>query len=283
MTIIAAQAITLEELLAAHGSAVNALPFDTLLDGLGNLAKTVSRRARQFTDRTEAKTHSCRTMPRRASAGSAPSPMATAEITDEALLTAYIDGDRQAFAALLERYRTELHGFLARFLGSSAAADDVFQETFLQVHLAASTFDSTRYFKPWLFTIAANKARDWHRRQKRRRAVSLDAPLGGDPDGTRMVDIMESKAEVPDNLLESAETRDRVKDVVDSMPALYREVLQLNYFQKMSYQQIAEVLGVPLGTVKSRLHAAVATFAESWKTADARSLRISTANKEFKG
>jgi len=209
--------------------------------------------------------------------------MASAEITDEALLTAYIDGDRQAFAALLERYRTELHGFLARFLGSSAAADDVFQETFLQVHLAASTFDSTRHFKPWLFTIAANKARDWHRRQKRRRAVSLDAPLGGDPDGTRMVDIMESKAEVPDNLLESAETRERVKDVVDSMPALYREVLQLNYFQKMSYQQIAEVLGVPLGTVKSRLHAAVATFAESWKTADARSLRTSSANKEFKG
>jgi RNA polymerase sigma-70 factor (ECF subfamily) len=208
--------------------------------------------------------------------------MATAEITDEALLTAYIDGDRQAFAALLERYRTELHGFLARFLGSSAAADDVFQETFLQVHLAASTFDSTRNFKPWLFTIAANKARDWHRRQKRRRAVSLDAPLGGDPDGTRMVDIMESKAEVPDNLLESAETRERVKDVVDSMPALYREVLQLNYFQKMSYQQIAEVLGVPLGTVKSRLHAAVATFAESWKTADARSLRTSSANKESK-
>ena len=104
----------------------------------------------------------------------------------------------------------------------------------------------------------------------------------GDPDGTRMVDIMESKAEVPDNLLESAETRERVKDVVDSMPALYREVLQLNYFQKMSYQQIAEVLGVPLGTVKSRLHAAVATFAESWKTADARSLRTSSANKESK-
>ena len=282
MTTIAVQAITLQELLGAHRSAVDALPFDTLLDCFGDLAKTVSRRARQFTDRSEAKTHSCRTMPRRATAGSAHSPMATAEITDEALLTAYIDGDRQAFAVLLERYRTELHGFLARFLGSSAAADDVFQETFLQVHLAASTFDSTRNFKPWLFTIAANKARDWHRRQKRRRAVSLDAPLGGDPDGTRMVDIMESKAEVPDNLLESAETRERVKDVVDSMPALYREVLQLNYFQKMSYQQIAEVLGVPLGTVKSRLHAAVATFAESWKTADARSLRTSSANKESK-
>lgn len=266
----------------AQGSAVNALPFDTMIDGLGDFAETVAQRVREFAEGTAAKPRSCRSMPHRATAGSAPSTMATAEQTDESLLTAYIDGDRQAFAALLERYRTELHGFLARFLGSSAAADDVFQETFLQVHLAASTFDSTRNFKPWLFTIAANKARDWHRRQKRRRAASLDAPIGGDPDGTRMVDLMQSKAEVPSVSLEGAETRDRVKDVVDSMPALYREVLQLNYFQKMSYQQIAEVLGVPLGTVKSRLHAAVATFAESWKTADARSTRTSSANKESK-
>ncbi len=268
--------------MAAHGSALNTLPFDSMLDGLGDLAGTVSRRVRQFAQATAAKSRSCRTMPSRATAGSAPSTMATAEQTDESLLTAYIDGDRQAFAALLERYRTELHGFLARFLGSSAAADDVFQETFLQVHLAASTFDSTRNFKPWLFTIAANKARDWHRRQKRRRAASLDAPIGGDPDGTRMVDLMQSKDEVPSNLLENSEMRSRVKDVIDSMPALYREVLQLNYFQKMSYQQIAEVLGIPLGTVKSRLHAAVATFAESWKTAEARSSRMSSANKEFK-
>ena len=65
MTIIAARAITLEELLAAHGIAVNALPFDTLLDGLGDLAKTVSRRARQFTEGTEAKCRSSRTMTRR--------------------------------------------------------------------------------------------------------------------------------------------------------------------------------------------------------------------------
>lgn len=284
--------------MAAHGCALSTLPFDCMIDGLGDLASTVSQRVRQFAQAAAAKSEpyrtvqskrqpvaksrTCRTMNPRATAGSAPSPMATAEQTDESLLTAYIDGDRQAFAALLERYRAELHGFLARFLGSSAAADDVFQETFLQVHLAASTFDSTRNFKPWLFTIAANKARDWHRRQKRRRAASLDAPIGGDPDGTRMVDLMQSKDEVPSHLLENSEMRSRVKDVIDAMPALYREVLQLNYFQKMSYQQIAEVLGIPLGTVKSRLHAAVATFAESWKTADARSLRMSSANKEFK-
>jgi len=187
--------------------------------------------------------------------------MATAaDRSDESLLSDYMAGDRGAFASLVERYRRELHGFLARFLGSNAAADDVFQETFLQVHVAAHTFDRERSFKPWLFTIAANKARDWHRRQKRRRAASLDAPVGTDAEGARMVDLMEAEAEAPSASMEAAETRDRVKVVVDGMPPMYREVLQLNYFQKMSYQQIAEVLGVPLGTVKSRLHAALVTL-----------------------
>ena len=207
-----------------------------------------------------------------------------AERPDETLLTDYLSGDRAAFATLVERYRRELHGFLARVLGSNAAADDVFQETFLQVHLAADTFDRSRAFKPWLFTIAANKARDWHRRQKRRRALSLDAPTGQDADGARMVDLMDGGAPAPDASLEGAEVRARVKDVVDSMPAIYREVLQLNYFQRMSYQQISEVLGIPLGTVKSRIHAATATFADQWKQANQRPPRqaIPRADKESK-
>jgi RNA polymerase sigma-70 factor (ECF subfamily) len=208
--------------------------------------------------------------------------MATAaNRSDESLLSDYMAGDRGAFASLVERYRRELHGFLARFLGSNAAADDVFQETFLQVHVAAHTFDRDRTFKPWLFTIAANKARDWHRRQKRRRMASLDAPLGSDGEGGRVIDLMESGESAPEASLEGAEMRARVKDVVDGMPAIYREVLQLNYFQRMSYQQISEVLGIPLGTVKSRIHAATATFAEQWKAAARRS-RGGDADKEFK-
>lgn len=208
--------------------------------------------------------------------------MATAaDRSDESLLSDYMAGDRGAFASLVERYRRELHGFLARFLGSNAAADDVFQETFLQVHVAAHTFDRDRTFKPWLFTIAANKARDWHRRQKRRRMASLDAPIGGDGEGGRVIDLMQSDQAAPDAPLEGAEMRARVKEVVDGMPAIYREVLQLNYFQRMSYQQISEVLGIPLGTVKSRIHAATATFAEQWKAAARRS-RGTDADKEFK-
>ena len=272
MTILAAQANPLTDL--------GSLGADAVLGEIDALAGSVARGARRLGATATSVLSAPRSIRRTAERASARPAMPSSERSDESLLASYLEGDREAFAVLVERYRSELHGFLARFLGSGAAADDVFQETFLQVHLSAPTFDKERVFKPWLFTIAANKARDWHRRQKRRRAASLDAPVGGDPEGTRMIDLMEAEAEAPSAAMEATEARDRVKVVVDGMPAIYREVLQLNYFQKMSYQQISEVLGVPLGTVKSRLHAAVATFAESWKASGKQPPRTKERGKE---
>lgn len=191
--------------------------------------------------------------------------LSTSQPTDEALLVRSREGDRQAFRDLVERYRDDLHRFLIRFLGSRTAADDVFQETFLQVHLAADSFDHERRFRPWLFAIASNKARDHHRRTRRRAATSLDAPLHVG-EGT-LVDLLQADLPDPGQPVADAETRIAVKRVVDELPLHYREILLLAYFQRMSYQQIAECLAIPLGTVKSRLHAAVAHFATSWKLA----------------
>jgi len=187
--------------------------------------------------------------------------------TDEELLVAYREGERAAFVALLERYRGEVLNFLTRFLGNRAAAEDVFQDTFLQIHLSAESFDADRTFKPWLFTIAANKARDFHRRRKRRAAASLSAPIGGSEDGAEFVDLLAGGETTPDVPVEQAEQASLVKRVVDDLPGHYREILLLSYFQRMSYQQIAETLEVPLGTVKSRLHSAVASFERSWRIA----------------
>lgn len=189
------------------------------------------------------------------------------QLSDELLLDAYLRGDRAAFTALMNRYRDELLHFLTRFLGSRAAAEDVFQETFLQVHLSADTFDTERRFKPWLFTIAANKARDHHRKHMRRSAVSLSASIDSEGDGERFVDLLQAQVPNPDHPLLDAERSRLVKNVVDSMPMHLREILLLSYFQRMSYNQIAETLEIPLGTVKSRLHTAVAAFARAWQVA----------------
>ncbi len=188
------------------------------------------------------------------------------KLRDERLVDAYRAGEADALRILIERYRKDLYQFLIRFTGNRHTAEDVFQEAFLQVYNSLESFDSSRRFKPWLFTIAANKARDLLRKNTRRREAPLSAPINrGGPDGPTFVDLMEADIPLPDDEVRLKELQELVQDVVDSMPDHLREVLALAYFQKLAYKEVADVLGVPLGTVKSRLHAAVATFAKLWK------------------
>ncbi|CAG1009584.1 ECF RNA polymerase sigma factor SigW [Phycisphaerales bacterium] len=187
--------------------------------------------------------------------------------SDEVLFENYRSGDRQALRTLIERHQQDLMRFLIRLVGESAGAEDVFQETFLQIHLSSDTFDPTRRFRPWLFTIAANKARDYLRRKGRRRMLELSAPVdggGGDEPAGAFVDLMEIDLPGPDARLDSEETSRLVQQALDQLPAMLREILLLAYFQRLSYAQMHEELEIPLGTVKSRLHAAVAAFAKKW-------------------
>jgi len=191
---------------------------------------------------------------------------AIGEATDEQLLDAYRHGDRASFSKLVERYQRELFHFLVRFLGDRAAAEDVFQETFLQVHQSAEQFDINRRFRPWLFTIAANKARDLIRSQARRPTNPLQASIApGDDDSGEFIDLMQSAESMPSESMEQQELQQQVQRAVMGMPDHLREILLLSYFHQFPYKQISDILGIPLGTVKSRLHAAVAYFADRWR------------------
>lgn len=193
------------------------------------------------------------------------------ELPDEVLFDRYRKGDLSCLRSLIDRYRDELYRFLVRLVGDRTAAEDVFQDTFLQIHLSAATFDAERRFRPWLFTIAANKGRDHLRRKGRRQTLDLSAPVGGSgsEDGLTYVDLLKIDMPGPDNRLESAERDAKVQQVLETMPPLLKEILLLAYFQRLSYANIAEDLGIPLGTVKSRLHAAVASFAQGWSRLEA--------------
>ncbi len=189
--------------------------------------------------------------------------------TDEQLLAAYRGGDKASFAELVDRYQRELFHFLVRFLGDRAAAEDVFQETFLQVHQSADQFDPQRRFRPWLFTIAANKARDLMRSQARRPTNPLQAAISpGDEESGQFIDLMQSTAELPGAPMEQQELQQLVHKTVMDMPEHLREILLLSYFHQFPYKQISDILDIPLGTVKSRLHAAVAHFADRWRVAN---------------
>jgi RNA polymerase sigma-70 factor, ECF subfamily len=189
------------------------------------------------------------------------------QITDEQLIDSFRSGDEKAFAELVRRYERELYGFLLRFLGRQAAAEDVFQEAFLQVHLSADRFETHRRFRPWLYTIAANKARDYLRREKRRPTVQLTGGSDDDDDGTRMLQEFVRDDTTPDVVLHEKEQKELVRKVVAEVPDHLREILVLGYFEQLSYKEMAEVLSIPLGTVKSRLHAAVAMFGKLYRAA----------------
>ena len=185
--------------------------------------------------------------------------------TDEELVEDYLEGDVVAFRVIIERYHDALMGFLTRLTGQRQLAEDVFQDTFLQLHQSLETFDSSRRFKPWLFTIAANKGRDALRKIQRRPTVSLSATVDESGEGRSFVDLMGNDDPDITKNLSNEDLSALVQKAVDRLSPRLREVLLLAYFQRMSYAQIAEVCQIPLGTVKSRLHAAVTGFAKRWE------------------
>lgn len=186
------------------------------------------------------------------------------EWTDEQLLARHRSGVPGAIDQLVRRYSDDVFGFLFRFVRSSAAAEDLVQETFLQVHLSAASFDESRSFKPWLYTIAANKARDYVRSRSRRQEVSLDAP-GQSDEGPGAAESIAGVHRAPSDELAQSEEHDEVHRIVAGMPDHLRVILLMGYFQQLPYADIAEALEIPLGTVKSRLHAAVQHFSRQWQ------------------
>jgi RNA polymerase sigma-70 factor (ECF subfamily) len=167
------------------------------------------------------------------------------ERTDEALLLEYRErGDCRAFEQLVHRYQRELYNYLRHYLGDAHMAEDAFQTTFLQVHLKCSQFEPGRKVRPWLYTVATHQAIDAQRRNRRHRMTSLDRRLGTDSQDhvAALVELLEGSDVEPHEQLESAERRRAVRRAVA---------------QGLKYREAAEVLSIPVGTVKSRLHAAV--------------------------
>ena len=186
--------------------------------------------------------------------------------TDEKLLLSYrSERDGRVFEELVHRYEKELFGYLKHYLGSAEMAEDVFQQTFLQVHLKCDQFEPGRPVRPWLYTVATNQAIDYQRRNRRHRLCSLDRTVQrNSEEGTSgLAGLLGVAADGPAEDAEAAEQHEALRREVDKLPALSRQVVLLVYFQGLKYREAAEVLSVPVGTVKSRLHAALQKLTDS--------------------
>jgi len=189
-------------------------------------------------------------------------------MNDVELMKRYAAGDEGAFQELVSQYRDSVYGFLRRFLNDRDLVDDVFQETFLQLYVSRDTFDQSKPLRPWLFTIAANKAKDALRRSQRVDATNLGSLFDSEEHSIDdVLNTLDHDDRMPYDDLIREETATQVKQVIARMPVKLREILILAYFHKFPYAEIAGILGIPVGTVKSRLHIAVNRFAEDWNAA----------------
>ena len=187
-------------------------------------------------------------------------------LSDEELIACFRRGQREAFGVLVRRYERELYGYLARYLGDSSLADDVFQNTFLQLYTKLGMYTAGRPVRPWLYTIATHQAIDALRRGSRHQAISLDQEREDQlaAELPQLLTVLQSREPAPLDQVQGEERRQLVRSSVDQLPEFLLSVVILAYYQGLKYRDIADILDIPVGTVKSRLHTALLRLQEAW-------------------
>ena len=187
-----------------------------------------------------------------------PSPLRN--MSDEKLVSAHLDGAPGAFSELFNRYRDRLTHFISRKTGDSDRAQDLVQEAFIRVTRHLHRFDTSKKFSTWVYTIASNLSKNELRNRSRSPIVLFQKLTNGWDDDHRPLEFEDASMR-PDDLYRKRHLRRLVEDTVEELPEHHRLVFRLRELEGKSYEEIAEITGVNLGTVKSRLHRARNSFA----------------------
>ncbi len=176
---------------------------------------------------------------------------ALSPMSDEDLMSQFQAGSVEAFDILVSRYKDPLTNYIYRFVGDIKECEDLLQETFLRVYRNRHSYRRIARFSTWLYTIAGNLARSEYRKRKRRRISSLQSINKNDE---------EYEMEVPDETFspdkdaESTIQDFYIQEALSQIPEEFREVVVLRDVQQLSYEEIADITGLPMGTVKSRIN-----------------------------
>ncbi|MGI9629216.1 MAG: sigma-70 family RNA polymerase sigma factor [Longimicrobiales bacterium] len=185
-----------------------------------------------------------------------------APLTDEEVVTAHLNGRPGAFQELYSRYWDRLLRFISRKTGDPERAQDLVQEAFIRVTRHLHRFDTTKRFSTWIYTIASNLSKNELRNRSRSPLVLFRTLSRGFDDEDRVLEF-EDRSMEPDRLYRHRRLKRLVAETVETLPEHHRLVFQLRELEGKSYEEIAEITGANLGTVKSRLHRARHAFATS--------------------
>ncbi|NIP82913.1 MAG: sigma-70 family RNA polymerase sigma factor [Gemmatimonadetes bacterium] len=184
-----------------------------------------------------------------------------AEMDDPQLAAASLAGEARAFTVLADRYHARLLNFIHRMIGDRDRAEDLVQETFVRVHKHLHRYDQNRKFSTWAYTIAGNLAKN-ELRNRSRNPMVLFQTIKKNWDADHRPLEWEDHRYKPDDLFRKRDLRAQVEEVVAELPEHHRVVFVLRELEGKTYEEISEITGVNLGTVKSRLNRARNAFAE---------------------
>ncbi len=185
-----------------------------------------------------------------------------ADMTDEELVAAYLAGREAAFRELYQRYEGRLGYFIRRRTGAHERVPDILQEVWVRVARHLHRFDGDRRFSTWVYTIAANLCKNELRNRSRNRLVPIRQLDSHDEGKASPVEFPDLRM-APDRLFQKRQLKELVEETVSQLPGHQQRVFRLRELSGRSYREVAEILDVNLGTVKSRLHRARAAFARS--------------------
>ncbi|MEK5322856.1 RNA polymerase sigma factor SigW [Aeribacillus sp. FSL M8-0254] len=160
-------------------------------------------------------------------------------------------GDQNAFAEVVELYKDKIFQLCYRMLGNAHEAEDIAQEAFIRVYMNIHSFDMNKKFSTWIYRIATNLSID--RIRKKKPDYYLDAEVAG-TDGLTMYSQVSSDIAMPEKEVEAIELQETIQKEILKLPDKYRSVIVLRYIEELSLQEIAEILELPVGTVKTRIH-----------------------------
>ena len=162
-----------------------------------------------------------------------------------------LKGDQNAYADIVNLYQHKLYQICYRMLGNKQEAEDIAQEAFVRAYINLHSYDQKRKFSTWIYRIATNLCID--RIRKKKPDYYLDAEVAG-TDGLDMYSQIAADEKLPEDVVTQMELQERIQYEISQLPDKYRSVIVLKYIEELSLQEISEILDMPLGTVKTRIH-----------------------------
>lgn len=184
------------------------------------------------------------------------------KLSDEQLISDYLDGDEKAISVLVGRYLTDVYNFSLKLTGDKQAAEDISQNSFVKAWKNIRKFEGRSKFRTWLFTVARNSAIDWLRERKELPVSAFEINKGEN----MLLNTLVDDNPLPDELLAKAEDTQFVQMLLSELNPLYRDVLSLRYEKSLTYEEIGKILKRPLHTVKSQHRRALIALRRSLET-----------------